>query len=236
MSRQAEEAAGTELSEEGEPFDDEYDELDDDTPPYTSWLSRVGQSSATVWAVMLVSSIASLVASLVLSIDAITLAKDPTANLGCNINSVISCGTVGTSWQASLLGFPNAFLGLIAEPVVITIAVASLGGVKFPRWFMLSAQVVYTIGFLFAYWLFYEAMYNIGALCPWCTLVTVATTLVFFEMTHVNIRDDNLFLPRRLQDSLAWAVRANLDLLVVVAWLLVLALLVVAHYGNALFA
>ena len=227
MSRQAEEA------EDVETFDDD---LDDGSTPDSSWLSRVGQSSATIWVVMLVSSIASLAASLVLSIDAITLAKDPTASLGCNINQVLSCGTVGASWQASLLGFPNAFLGLIAEPVVITIAIASLGGVKFPRWFMLSAQVVYTAGFLFAYWLFYEAMFNIGALCPWCMLVTVATTLVFFEMTHVNIRDDNLFLPRRLQDSLAWAVRANLDLLVVVVWLLGLALLVVAHYGNALFA
>lgn len=211
-----------------------YDDLDD--RPDAGLLSRIGQSSTTVWVVMLISSIASLVASLVLSAEAITLAKDPTAALGCDINKVLSCGTVANSWQAHLLGFPNAFLGLIAEPVVITIAVASLGGVRFPRWFMLSAQVVYTIGFLFAYWLFYEAMYDIGALCPWCSLVTVATTLVFFEMTHVNILEGNFPLPRRLQDSLVWAVRANLDLLLVVVWLLVLALLVVLHYGNALFA
>jgi uncharacterized membrane protein len=69
------------------------------------------------------------------------LAKDPHANLSCNINSRISCGTVGISWQAHLLGFPNAFLGLLAEPVVITIAVASLAKVRFPRGFMLAAQV-----------------------------------------------------------------------------------------------
>jgi uncharacterized membrane protein len=189
-----------------------------------------------VWAVMLVSSLASLVASFVLSVEAITLAEDPTADLGCNINAVLSCGTVGASWQASLLGFPNAFLGLVAEPVVITIAVASLGGVRFPRWFMLGAQAVYTIGLAFAYWLFYEAMFDIGALCPWCLLITVATTLVFFEMTHVNIRDGNLPLPRRLREPLTWAVRTNLDVLVVIAWLLVLALVVVLHYGEALFA
>jgi uncharacterized membrane protein len=97
---------------------------------------------------------ASLVASFVLAVDAIALAKDPHADLGCNVNSVISCGTVGTSWQASLLGFPNAFLGLVFEPAVITICVASLAGVRFPRWFMLTAQAVYTIALLFAYWLF----------------------------------------------------------------------------------
>ena len=192
--------------------------------------------STVVWAVMLVSSLASLVASFVLSVEALTLAEDPTADLGCDINAVLSCGTVASSWQASVLGFPNAFLGLIAEPIVITIAVAGLGGVRFPRWFMLAAQAVYTIGFAFAYWLFYEAMFDIGALCPWCMLVTVATTLVFFELTHVNIRDNNLYLPRRIHEPLAWAVRSHLDVLVVVAWLLTLALVVVLRYGEALFA
>ena len=99
---------------------------------------------------------------------------------------------VGLTWQANLLGFPNAFLGLIAEPVVITLAVAALGGVRFPRWFMISAQVVYSIGLAFAYWLFYQAYFVIGAMCPWCMLITVTTTLVFASMTRVNILDGNL--------------------------------------------
>lgn len=196
---------------------------------------RVRHSNTVIWVTMLVASIASLWASFVLSVDAIVLAKNPGADLGCNLNSIISCGTVGTSWQASAFGFPNAFLGLIAEPVVITIAVASLGGVKFPRWFMLGAQTVYLLGFLFAYWLFFQSMFVIGALCPWCLTVTVATTLVFFEMTYINIRDDNLYLPRRIKEFAQGAVRANFDLLLLVIWLLVLVLLIVLKYGYALF-
>lgn len=207
-----------------------------DDPVAESWLHRVRDSNAAVWVTMLVSSVASLVASFVLSIDALRLAEDPNADLGCNINAVISCGTVANSWQSSLLGFPNAFLGLITEPVVITIAVASLARVRFPRWFMVAAQVVYTVGFVFAYWLFYEAMFDIGALCPWCLLVTFATTLVFFEMTYVNIRDDNLRLPRRVQAAMTSFIRSNLDLMVLVVWLLVLLLAVVLKYGEALFA
>jgi uncharacterized membrane protein len=197
---------------------------------------RTRHGLAGVWVVMLLSSLASLVASFVLAVDAIRLAENPSTDLGCNINAVLSCGTVGSSWQASVFGFPNAFLGLIAEPVVITIAVAALAGVAFPRWFMVSAQVVYTLGVALAYWLFYQAMFNIGALCPWCLLITVATTLVFFEMTHVNIRRGNLYLPRRAQRALSSAVDANLDLMVVIAWLLILALLVVLKYGEALFS
>ena len=73
------------------------------------------QSRRWIFGTMLFSALISLTASFVLSVDAIALARDPAATLACNINSVISCGAVGLSWQASLLGFPNAFLGLIAE-------------------------------------------------------------------------------------------------------------------------
>ena len=184
---------------------------------------------------MLFSACLSLLASFVLSVDALRLAENPNVDLSCNINAVISCGTVGSSWQAHLFGFPNAFLGLIAEPVVITVAVASLGGVRFPRWFMFTAQAVYTVGVIFAYWLFYEAMFNIGALCPWCLLVTVSTTLVFATLTHVNIRDGNLFLPTRAAAALKAAVAAELDAIATAIWLLVLVLMVVLKYGDALF-
>ncbi|WP_199752321.1 vitamin K epoxide reductase family protein [Actinoplanes sp. ATCC 53533] len=200
-----------------------------------STMQRVRHANAWIFGTMLFSSMLSLIASFVLAVDAVKLAADPTAELSCDINAVISCGTVAAAWQSQLLGFPNAFLGLIAEPVVITLAVACLGGVRFPRWFMFAAQVVYTIGLGFAYWLFYQSMFHIGALCPWCLLVTLSTTLVFATLTHVNIRDGNLFLPARLQETLAGAVRANLDLIVVVIWLLILTLAVVVKYGDLLF-
>ncbi|WP_328465736.1 vitamin K epoxide reductase family protein [Actinoplanes sp. NBC_00393] len=198
-------------------------------------LRRIRHSNAWIFGTMLFSACVSLLASFVLSIDAVRLAADPDTALSCNINSVISCGTVATSWQAELFGFPNAFLGLVAEPVVITIAVASLGGVRFPRWFMFAAQVVYTLGVIFAYWLFYQSMVNIGALCPWCLLVTVSTTLVFATLTHVNIRDGNLPVPVRLRSTLKSAIEADLDAIAVTIWLLLLALLVVTKYGSQLF-
>jgi uncharacterized membrane protein len=198
-------------------------------------LNRIRHANAWIYSTMLVSSCLSLIASFVLSKEAVTLAANPAASLSCNINSVISCGTVGSAWQSHLFGFPNAFLGLIAEPVVITLAVAGLAGVRFPRGFMVAAQVVYALGLIFAYWLFYQSMFHIGALCPWCLLVTVSTTLVFSTLTHINIRDGNLFLPPRLQSALTTAIRANLDLIVVTIWLLVVALAILAKYGDRLF-
>lgn len=184
---------------------------------------------------MLISSLIGLVAALVLSVEALALAEDPFADLGCNINSVLSCGTVGASWQASLLGFPNSYLGLIAEPVVITLSVAALGGVRFPRWFMLSAQVVYFIGFAFALWLFYQSYFVIGALCPWCLTITVTTTLVFVSMTRINILDNNFRLSARTYRSLAGWLKVGADTLGVIILFAILAGMILVKYGSALF-
>ena len=170
---------------------------------------------------MLISSVLGLVASLVLSAEAFLLASNPAAVLSCDLSSKISCGVVAQSWQAQLFGWPNSFLGLIAEPVVITIAVAALGGVRFPRWFMVTAQVVYAIGFLFAWWLFFEAYFVIGALCPWCLLITVTTTLVFMSMTRVNVLEGNL--GAGVKRVVAPALRAWIDV-----WLSVLIIAVLA--------
>ena len=196
---------------------------------------RLRRSDLWIFGGMLFWASVSLLASFVLSVDAVELARDPAANLSCNINSVISCGAVGVTWQANLLGFPNAFLGLITEAVVITIAVAGLAGVRFPRWFMFAAQVGYTLGLLFAYWLFAESIFVIHALCPWCMAIYLSTTLVFWYLTRYNVREGNLFLPAGVDRRARELVRSGNDGYLVAAWLILMVALVVAKYGSALF-
>jgi uncharacterized membrane protein len=185
---------------------------------------------------MLVSGLIGLLASFVLSVEALTLAADSTATLGCDLSSVISCSTVALSDQAALFGFPNAFLGIAAESVVITVAVATLGGVLFPRWFMLAAQAVYTAGLLFALWLFVEAYVVIGALCPWCLLVTVTTTLVWAGLTRLNIRDGHLRVPGVDPLAVRRFVDAGNDWFITAAALVLLVAVVVLKYGPSLVA
>lgn len=178
---------------------------------------------------MLVGSVIGLVASFVLAVDALTLAANPDATFTCDINAKISCGTVGSAWQANLLGFPNAYLGLVSEPVVITVAIAALAGVAFPRWFMLTAQAFYSIGFGFAYWLFFQSYFVIGALCPWCLTITVTTTLVFFSITRVNILDGNLGFGKATA-SVQSMVKSWVDVYLMIVILAVFAAMVVVRY------
>ncbi|MDI1290009.1 MAG: vitamin K epoxide reductase family protein [bacterium] len=208
------------------------DELDPRPEPYRPGPAR----HRWTFVEMLVTASLGLYAALVLSVEAIALAENPLADLSCDINAVLSCGKVGLSWQASLFGFPNSFLGLIAEPVVITIAVASLGGVRFPRWFMLAAQAVYFAGFLFAYWLFYQSFFVIGALCPWCLLVTVTTTFVFVSLLRVNLLDNNFGLSAGAYRSVSVWLRAGADTMIVIIIIALMLGSIVLKYGSALFA
>ena len=151
---------------------------------------------------MLISSILSLIASLVLSYDAVKLAANPGIKLSCDVNAIVSCGKVARSWQSNLLGFPNAFLGLMSEPVVIAIAVAGLGLVVFPRWFLRAAHIFYALGLTFAFWLLSQSFFVIKALCPWCLLVTVSTVTVFSTISRINIMENTWNLSDERQEKL----------------------------------
>ena len=183
---------------------------------------------AGAYALMALSGVVGLVASLILSIDAVKLAEDPLADLGCNVSETISCGTVGLSWQASLLGFPNAFLGLIAQPVVIMLGVIGLAGVRLPRWFMLGAQAGYSIGLGFAIWLFLQSYFVIGAICPWCTVLYVSTLVAFATLTRINVLDGHL--GAWAQRTLSRPLKLGADTALVIITLAVVAAMVLYKY------
>ncbi len=185
---------------------------------------------------MLVGACLSLLAAFVLSNEAVELARNPNAALSCSINAVLNCASVGKHPSATLFGFPNSFLGLMAEPIVITVAIAGLAGIKFPRKFMFVAQIGYTLGFVFALYLFYTSFYIIQVLCPWCLLVTLTTTLVWFAITRYNVRENNLYLPKKIQKTLLSWVEKDLDKLVMWGIIALFVAAILLKYGDAIFA
>ena len=189
-----------------------------------------------IFASMLIGASLSLLASFVLSLEAVQLAANPDAVLNCSVNAVINCATVGVHPSAHLFGFPNSFLGMIAEPVVITVAVAGLAGVRFPKLFMFFAQIGYSIGFVFALWLLYMSYFVIGALCPWCLLVTLTTTLVWFAITRYNIREENLYLPKKVSRKLQGWIEKDYDKLILAGFVALVVIAIVGKYGAELFA
>ena len=184
---------------------------------------------------MLIGALLSLVAAFVLSVEALELAKNPNAALSCSINIVLNCATVAAHPSATLFGFPNSFLGLLAEPVVITVAIAGLMGIAFPRRFMFLAQIGYALGFAFAVYLFFVSMFVIQALCPWCLLVTVSTTFVLFSITRYNIRENNLYLSKKLQKAAKNFIDKDYDKLLLGILIVAMFASIFLKYGESLF-
>lgn len=192
-------------------------------------------SNVWIFSTMALSASLSLLAAFVLSVEVVQLAKNPDAALSCSLNAVINCASVMKHPSSDLFGFPNSYLGLIAEPIVLTLAVAGLAGVKFPRGFMAAAQIGYTAGLIFAYYLLYVSVFQIGALCPWCLLVTVSTTMVFASLTHYNIRENNLYLSSRVNTKLQSYIKQGYDKLIVASVLTAVAFLILFKYHDGLF-
>lgn len=185
---------------------------------------------------MLIGAALSLLSAFVLSVEAIEIAKNPNAQLSCSVNIVLNCATVAAHPSATFMGFPNSFIGMMAEPIVITVAIAGLAGVRFPRWFMATAQGFYTLGLLFALGLLYVSMFVIGALCPWCLLVTLTTIMVWFAITRYNIREDNLFLSKTLSKRAHAWLDKDYDKFAMAVIIFVIIAGIILKYGNGLFA
>ena len=193
------------------------------------------RSDVWIFTTMAISAGLSLLAAFVLSVESVEIAKNPDAALSCSINAIINCASVMKHPSSELFGFPNPFLGLMTEPIVITVAIAGLAGVRFPRAFMAAAQVGYTAGLVFAYYLFFVSVFVIGALCPWCLLVTLSTTLVFASLLHYNIREDNLYLSEKTSKRLKAWISKGYDRFVIAITLAVLVFVVLFKYHEGLF-
>jgi len=142
--------------------------------------------------VLIIASIIGLMASFVLTNDKLHLLQTPTFQPSCNLNPIISCGAVMKSAQASTLGTPNSIFGLIAFSSLGMFGLMLLADASFKRWLWVSAQLFATAGVIGMHYLFFEDIFRIHAICPWCFSVWMVTIPAFFGITICNIRANRI--------------------------------------------
>ena len=200
-------------------------------------------SASATYLIALLASVCAIAASLILSAETLYSARHPGVTLSCDVNAEVSCSTVAQSWQAEViklgnLSFPNAFFGISAESVFITIAVLGLAHAKFPRRFSICAWFGSLSALAYAYWLFTQSMYVINALCPWCLLLMFSTTIQFMAFSHATVTAQNI--PEhngkyaKLRNFLNTYYRLNCDLAVDTAWIGIVILLIFLKHGSAI--
>ncbi|MBT2509120.1 vitamin K epoxide reductase family protein [Streptomyces sp. ISL-98] len=151
---------------------------------------------------LVITGLAGLLASWIITIDKIKLLEDPTFEPGCSLNPIVACGNIMKSEQAEAFGFPNPMLGLVTYAMVVCIGVALLAGAGFRRWFWLGLNAGTLFGVGFCTWLQYQSLYNIGSLCLWCCLAWVATIVMFCYVTTHNIKHRIIRAPEGLRSAL----------------------------------
>lgn len=129
---------------------------------------------------VLIGGVIGLFASMTLTVEKVRILLDPIYVPSCNVNPIVSCGSVMTTPQASLLGFPNPLLGIAGFTVVVVTGVLAVAKVPLPRWYWIGLAVGILVGVAFVHWLIFQSLYRIGALCPYCMVVwaVIATLLV----------------------------------------------------------
>ena len=190
-------------------------------------LKKLNSYSKFALVLVLASSIG-LVASFILTLEKFNLLKNPVTVLSCDLNPVVSCGSVIQSKQAEAFGFANPLIGLIGFAVIITIGMGILAGAKYKRWFWLGLESGAVLGVLFSHWLVYQSIFVIQALCPFCIVVWAVVIALLVLVTRFNLQEGNIKPPQvlkglsRLLVSYPW--------IVIGSWYLIIALLILSHF------
>lgn len=163
-------------------------------------IERMSRPSRALAILLIVGGMVGLTAAFALTLDKIAVLENPRAQLSCNFSVLIGCSKNLSSPIGSAFGFPNPLLGLVLFPAPVFVGVASLAGVRFPRWFWALFNVGFAFAIGFVVWLISQSIFNLElrVLCPWCMAVWSVVIPMSLAVTLYNLREQNLPLGRRI--------------------------------------
>ncbi len=178
--------------------------------------------------ILLVGGIIGVLASGILLLEKINLLQNPTAELACDINPIVACGSVITTAQASAFDIPNPIIGLAGFGAVAAIGAGMLAGAVYRRWFWLGMQAGVTFGLGFIMWLQFQTIYRINALCPYCIVVWMVMIPIFWYTTLHNLREGHIRLSKKFDKAATFAQKNHGNILI--TWFLIIIALILTHF------
>ena len=174
--------------------------------------------------VLAVASLVGIVSGGITIVDKIALLRDPAAGSFCDVNAQVGCTPVLLAWQSSVLGPPNALLGVAMFAVLGTAGLVAATGGRLSVGFG-QAMVGLSVFFaMFLTWYMVQVAFVIGSLCPFCTVCAAAVLVAVLATARMSADDSG----RRLQRGLAALRAGRTDILLVVAWGVVIAAMLYA--------
>ena len=144
--------------------------------------------------IFLIAATIGLISSFALTYDKIHYLKNPAYVPACDINPILSCGSVMKTQQADLLGLPNTVFGIAGFSILFFVGLMLVTGSKLSKrlWQLLNLGIL--TGFLFFIYLFFQGVYRINAICPYCFLVWLVMPPLLLYITLYNLQSGNISL------------------------------------------
>lgn len=181
----------------------------------------VGDSGAALgdrsrgWAwVLLIAGAVGIASGVTTVVDKIALLVDPAAGSFCDVDARVGCTPVLLAPQSSVLGPPNALLGVVMFAVLATsgLVIVARGALSAGyRSAMLGLAVFFA---LFLTWYMQQVAFDIGSLCPFCTVCAVCVLLTVLAASRLAADPDGGPLAR----AAAALARGRTDVLIVIGW------------------
>lgn len=176
--------------------------------------------------ILIVGGILALYAAFALTIEKIAVLQDPNHHLSCSLDPVMACGPVMMSEQATAFwSIPNPSIGLVAFGMFVMTGLAMLAGAKMKRWFWNMYIVGVAAGLGFVFWLMYQTIYNIGALCIYCMLVWAVMFTIGWYLFQYLLATKHLKLNAKFTQFVR---KHHFDILI--AWFLIVIIWILNHF------
>ena len=177
---------------------------------------------------LIIGGLIGLVAALILAHDQVEIWKNPSYQPSCNINPIVSCGSVINSKQGEIFSIPAPLFGLLAWPALMALGVALLAGAKFARWLWRLIWLGTLGGLVFALWLFWLSLYKVHALCPFCLTTDVVVYALFWYISLYLFNEKHITLPAKFKKALAFANKHHLD--IILFWFVLVIAFILHHF------
>ena len=147
--------------------------------------------------ILIICAAVGLLASFTLTIEHINLLKDPAHQLNCDLNPILSCGPVMQSETATQFGFPNPLIGLMAFSAQALLGLTLLAGAKMKSWFWRLYGVSILAGLGFVFWLMYQSIFNIKAICIYCLISWIVMFITAWYVFQFMLAEKHLQIPHK---------------------------------------